>query len=249
LNTVFLSALQHFGYPALWFIVFIAAVGVPVSGSLLLFAAGAFAAFGDFNIFILFPVALSSAVLGDNLGYFIGRWVGDALIGWIERQKRFRWMSPQSIEKGREYFRRRTGWAIFLTRFLIVALGGPINILAGLERYSFRRFLFWDISGQAICALITLGLGFFFAESWLEVATIFGTFSTLFLALAIAVILLVVIWRRIRRYRVARADKLRMQQESLNQEHEEQLPSMVESVEQSTTVEQIEQHVESPISD
>ena len=77
MNALIIGALQQYGYPALWLIVFVAAVGVPVSGSLLLFAAGAFAALGDLNIFILFPVALSAAVMGDNLGYFIGRRVGE----------------------------------------------------------------------------------------------------------------------------------------------------------------------------
>ncbi len=270
MNAVFLNDLQHFGYPALWLIVFVAAVGVPVSGSLLMFAAGAFAAFGDFNMFILFPVALSAAVMGDNLGYGIGRWVGIALIGWIGRQKRFRWMSPEAIEKGRDYFRQRTGWAIFLTRFLIVALGGPINILAGLEHYSYRRFLFWDISGQALCALITLGLGFIFAESWLEVATIFGTFSSLFLALMVTAILFIVILRRVRRNRATKAgehERAELQQTSeddsdaghaLNQNEAMNStssnapssgPLQVEEVAPPIAVEQIEEHVESSIPD
>src|SRR5947209_5206057 len=76
LNPFLIGALQHYGYPALWLIVFVAAAGAPISGSLLLFAAGAFAALGDLNMVILFPVALSAAVMGDNLGYFIGRRVG-----------------------------------------------------------------------------------------------------------------------------------------------------------------------------
>lgn len=137
MNTFFISALQQFGYPALWLIVFVAAVGAPISGNLLLYAAGAFVAFGDFNILILFPVALSAAVLGDNLGYFIGRWVGVPLLSWLER-RRFQFISPARLARGRAYFRRKTAWAIFISRFLIVALGGPINLLAGIEQYPFR---------------------------------------------------------------------------------------------------------------
>ena len=150
MNAFFISAVQQYGYLALWLIVFVAAAGAPISGSLLLFAAGAFAAFGDFNIIILFPVALSAAVMGDNLTYFIGRRVGIPLLAWFERQKRFRWISPQALERARIYFRRRTSLAIFLTRFLIVALGGPINLLAGLEQYPYPNFLFWDVSGQIV---------------------------------------------------------------------------------------------------
>lgn len=201
MNINLVDALQHFGYPALWLIVFVAAAGAPISGSLLLSAAGAFAAFGDLNIFVLFPLALSAAVLGDNLTYYVGRRVGAPLLAWLERQKRFKWISPQAVERGRTYFRRRTSWAIFLTRFLIVALGGPINLLAGLEQYPYKSFLFWDISGQTLGALISLGLGYFFAESWEDVAGLFGTFSGLVLAVLVSAFLTLLFLRRIRQYR------------------------------------------------
>ncbi len=205
MNAFIVSALQQYGYPALGLIVFVAAAGVPVSGSLLLFAAGAFAALGDLNIFILFPVALSAAVMGDNLGYFIGRRVGIAIVIWLERQKRIRWITPQNMARGRAYFRRRTAWAIFITRFLIVVLGGPINILAGIERYRYRYFLFWDVFGQTLSVIISLGLGYAFAESWEEVAGLFGAFASLALALLVAIILAVLLVRRIRRRRRANA--------------------------------------------
>ena len=205
MNVFIIEALQHYGYPALWLIIFLAAVGAPISGNLLLYAAGAFAAFGDFNIFILFPVAVSAAVLGDNLGYFIGRRVGLPLLAWFERQKRFRFISAQRLERGRAYLRRRTGWAVFLTRFLIVVLGGPINFLAGIDEYPYQRFLFWDVSGQILGAAIPLGLGYAFAESWEEVADILGAFSGLFLALLVALIIAAIFVRKMRQSRKARA--------------------------------------------
>ena len=205
MNAFFLDALQQYGYPALWLIVFVAAAGAPISGNLLLFAAGAFAAFGDFKLIILFPVAVSAAVLGDNLTYFIGRRLGAPLLTWIERQRRLRWISPQALERALAYFRRRSGWTIFITRFLIVALGGAINLLAGVEQYPYRNFLFWDVSGQILGAAIPLGLGFIFAASWEQVAGIFGAFSGLFLAFIAAIVLATLILRRIRQGKLASA--------------------------------------------
>jgi membrane-associated protein len=203
LNAYFISSLQQYGYAALWLIVFIAAVGAPISGNLLLYAAGAFVASGDFNIFILFPVALSAAVLGDNLGYFIGRWVGVPFLSWLERQRRFQFISPGTLARGREYFRRRTAWAIFISRFFIVALGGPINLLAGVEQYPYQNFLFWDVCGQILGAAIPLSLGYFFAESWEEVAGILGAFSGLFLACLTAFALSILLVRKMRQRRVS----------------------------------------------
>jgi len=198
LNAYLIDVLQQYGYPALWLIVFVAAAGAPISGNLLLFAAGAFAAFGDFKLIILFPVALNAAVMGDNLGYYIGRRVGTPLLTWLERQKRFRLFSPQSLAQSRVYFRRRAAWTIFITRFFIVVLGGPINFLAGVEQYPYHYFLFWDISGQILGAIIPLGLGYIFAESWEEVASIFGAFSGLVLAFLVASVLCILLLRRIR---------------------------------------------------
>jgi membrane-associated protein len=207
LNAFLIGALQQYGYSVLWLIMFVAAIGVPISGSLLLFAAGAFAALGDFNLFILFPVALSAAVMGDTVGYFIGRRVGTPLLAWFERQKRFRFISAHTLERGRAYFRRKAAWAIFMTRFLIVALGGPINFLAGIERYPYSRFLCWDIGGQVLGAIIPLGLGYVFAASWQEVAAIFGTFSGFFFLLLVTILLSIQLVRKIRQSRRASAPK------------------------------------------
>lgn len=206
MSTAYLvSLLQHYGYPFLWLMVFVAAAGAPISGSLLLFAAGAFAAYGDLNIFILFPLAVSAEVLGDNLTYWIGRRVGLPLLDWLVRQKRFKWISPQAVERARENFKKHTGWTIFLTRFLIVVLGGAINLLSGIEQYPYPNFLFWDISGQILSAIISLGLGFAFAASWEDVAGLFGAFSSLVLAVLAAGILAVFFVRWLRQQQRASA--------------------------------------------
>lgn len=223
MNAFFLDALQQYGYPALWLVVFTAAVGAPISGSFLLFAAGAFAAFGDFNILILFPVALSAAVLGDNLGYFIGWKVGTPVLVWLERQKRFRFFSPKSIARGRHYFKRRTGWAVFITRFLIVVLGGPINFLAGTEHYSHRKFLLWDISGQMLSVTISLGLGYIFAASWGEAENIFGAFSGLVLAFLVAIVISVWLIRKVQANKLAESVEAKNEEEELKQPQTEPL--------------------------
>jgi len=228
LNAFLINALQHYGYVALWLVVFVAAAGVPVSGSLLLSAAGAFAALGDLNIFMLFPVALSASVLGDNLGYFIGLRLGTAFLVWLAQKKRFRWITPQALERARTYFNRRAGWTIFITRFLIVVLGGPINFLAGLEEYPYWRFLFWDVSGQILSVLISLGMGFLFAASWEEVAGLFGAFSSLILVLVVAFILAAFLIRKMRQQKHAHSTEGETEEASRTTEMPPLLQSMSE---------------------
>lgn len=233
MNAFFLDALHQYGYPALWLIVFVAAAGAPISGNLLLFAAGAFAAFGDFNIVILFFVGVSAAVLGDNLGYAIGWRFGNPIFVWLERQKRLHFFSAKTFVRGRAYFRRRAGWAVFVTRFLIVVLGGPINLLAGAERYAYARFLFWDISGQILGAIIPLGLGYIFAESWSEVEGIFGAFSSLVLASLVTIAIAVMLIRKARAGKLLQDDEEAHEDEETPNQKQEQIhePAPVEVIE------------------
>jgi membrane-associated protein len=201
LSAFLINALQQYGYPAIWLTIFIAAAGAPIPASLVLFASAAFAALGDFNIFILFLVVWSAAVMGDNLGYLIGRRVGTILLGWLKRQKRLHWITLPALAQSQTYFRKRGGWAIFMTRVLFSALGGSINLLAGIEQYPYGSFLFWDVIGEALGAIAPLSLGYAFAETWEEVAGLFGAFSGLLLTLLVAIVLSILIVKKIRQHR------------------------------------------------
>lgn len=186
-----LAWLQEFGYPALWLCAFVSAFGLPIPTILLLLAAGAFAALGDFNIIILALVAFTASVCGDNLGFLVGRRFGGRFLDWLAHRPRFRILSPQRLEQAQMYFDKHGAWAIFLSRFLILALGGIINLLAGAERYSYPRFLLYDVTGELLGALIPLLLGFLFSASWETIGNIIGLVSLLALSLFIAVFLIV----------------------------------------------------------
>jgi membrane-associated protein len=202
-----LNIMQNYGYPALWVSIFIAAVGFPLPIVLVLLAAGAFAALGDFNIVLLTLISISASVAGDSLGYLIGRLWGSKAADWLEHStvgKRF--LRPDSVARSRLYFKKRGGWAIFFSRFLVAALGGIINLLAGTELYPYRNFLLLDIAGEALGALIPLLLGFAYGASWDAIGDILGTFSLLVLGLLIVVYLFVRLLRYTRGVRKARAN-------------------------------------------
>lgn len=201
--SLFLSALlnilQSYGYPALWLSIFIAAAGVPLPIALVLLAAGAFSALGDFNVVILALIATSASVAGDCFSYLIGRLVGSKALQWLEQSKPGkRFIPPNAIARSRLYFKRRGGWAIFLSRFLFSALGGIINLLAGTELFPFRYFLVCDITGETLGAVIPLALGFAFGASWNAVGDVLGAFSLFALGLLIVIFLLIRLIRYMR---------------------------------------------------
>ncbi len=200
-----LDWLQQIGYPVLWTTVFVAAAGLPLPTVLLLLAAGAFASAGDFNLALLLLLALSSSVVGDSVGYWIGRLWGTKALNWLERPRRRPLISPQVVARSRKEFEENGGWAIFLSRFLISALGGVINLLAGADPYPYRRFLVLDVAGEALGVGIPLLLGYISGASWEAVGSLLGALSGLILALLLVVALSVYLIRTLRRVRTVRA--------------------------------------------
>lgn len=192
-----LSWVYAYGYLAVWLILFIAAVGVPLPVDLVLLAAGAASAIGHFNLLLLAPVAISGSVCGDQLGYGLGRWWGRRLLIWLERSPRWRWLTARLITPAEAYFARRGGWAIFLSRFLVSSLGGEINLLAGADPFPYRRFLLADVAGETLGAVIPLSLGYVSGAKWKAVGNELGAASLGVLAVAILLILSVALVRTV----------------------------------------------------
>lgn len=202
--------LQQYGYPALWVFVFIAAVGAPLPTSLVLLASGAFAALGDFNIFVLGIIAVTASTCGDNVGYFIGRRWGSKVLLWLQHSRWQHFISPRNFARAQTYFQQRGGRAVFLTRFLFSALGGTTNLLVGADLYAYRRFLLADISGEAVGAIIALSLGFLFGASWEAVGSILAAISLLAFALLAVILLLNYMIRLARQSRAIQAEQVRI---------------------------------------
>jgi len=144
---IVLKPLHKYGYPIRWLVIFMAAVGLPLPTSLVLLAAGAFAAHGDFNIALLMGITIAAASCGDSVGYFIGRCWGSKTLDWLGKPRRLKLISARTITRSRHYFKCKSGWAIFFSRFLFSALGGVMNLLAGAERYPYHGFLLYDLAG------------------------------------------------------------------------------------------------------
>jgi Uncharacterized membrane-associated protein len=149
----------------------------------------------------LLLVATSASICGDSIGYWIGRRVGPPCLTWLKTQKKLRFLSPQTFTRGEEFFRSKAGFAVFASRCLVPSLGGIINILAGAERYPYRKFLLLDACGETIGALIPLVLGFAFGASWEDIGSLLSQISTLIVILFIAIYLTILLIRTIRKWR------------------------------------------------
>jgi membrane-associated protein len=152
-----LSMVITLGYPALAAAVLIGAAGVPLPLSAALAVAGALARQGRLNLAVVFVVCTLAAVAGDHLGYVIGRFALRRLpvtvrgLAWVARVK------PLSSDRPGT---QRLAMVIFLTRWAFTAPASLLNVFAGAEQYSWRRFLGADLLGEGLWSALALAPGF-----------------------------------------------------------------------------------------
>jgi membrane-associated protein len=187
-----LSDIRVHGYIALWIIVFLGGAGVPLPVDPLLLAAGALAGHGELNAVVVALVAISAAGCGDVVGYYVGRIAGRRAATWLKRSPIGQHIIAQStLERGRAYFARYGGWTIFLSRWLVGAFSGVVNLLAGVRRYPFPAFFAYALAGETLDTAIMLALGVAFGASWMMANNLVKVISFVALGLIGAALIVV----------------------------------------------------------
>lgn len=127
-------------------------------GDSLLFAAGAFAALGSLNIFVLTPLLIVAAVGGDTANYWIGHFFGEQMIANPKIP-----IQREHIDKTQAFFAKHGGKTIILARFVpIVRTFAPF--VAGVGKMHYGQFISYNvIGGVAWVALFALA-GYFFGN-------------------------------------------------------------------------------------
>jgi len=144
---------QVSGYPLLFLIVMAESAGVPVPGETALIAGAVLASQGKLQIELVIPLAAAAAIVGDNIGYQIGRRGGRWL---LERPGRFHHQRLQVLQSGEPFFERHGPKAVFFGRFLL-GLRIWASWLAGATRMRWRSFFLWNALG-GISWASTIGL-------------------------------------------------------------------------------------------
>jgi len=185
----FLEINARVAYWALFLLVATESSGFPVPGETALIAAGVLASNGKVAIELVIVIAAVAAIIGDNIGYAIGRTGGRRLLerpGWFEVHRR------RVIEHGEPFFERHGPKAVFLGRWI-----GGLRIaaawLAGINRMRWPTFLFWNALG-GICWAISVGLLAYFLGS--TAATIFKAVGLAGVALVVVAFVAFMVWRR-----------------------------------------------------
>jgi len=146
--------LHRWGYGVIFVGMLLENAGLPLPGETVTLLGGYAAGSGQMQVLGVIGAAASGAILGDNIGYWVGRRAGWPLllrVGGLLRQ------SPEQMERLRERFLRHAGTSVLLGRFVAVlrVIAGP---MAGAVGMPYRRFLVFNAAGACLWAITMVSL-------------------------------------------------------------------------------------------
>jgi membrane protein DedA with SNARE-associated domain len=175
--------LMDYGYLAVFLVVGMESIGVPVPGETMLIVASVYAgSTHNLSIALIVLVAAAGAIVGDNIGYTVGRQGGWRL---LRRYGHRVGIDERRLKLGRYLFLRHGGKVVFFGRFVSI-LRTYAAALAGANHMPFPRFFSFNASGGIVWAAI-YGFGYYYAAHLLK------QLNTAFTIVAIAVAVGVVV--------------------------------------------------------
>jgi membrane-associated protein len=154
-------------YAILFFIVF-AETGFVVTpflpGDSLLFVAGALAAVGGMDILLLMLTLATAAILGNQVNYHIGRFIGPKVFHWEDS----RFFNRKALEKTHAFYEKHGGKAVVISRFLPL-FRTFVPFVAGVGAMSYTRFTSFNVSGALLWVVSLTMVGFIFGNvPWIK---------------------------------------------------------------------------------
>ena len=181
-----------YGYWAVFIGIAIENMGIPLPGETIVIVGGFLAGSGELNYWWVLGSAIAGAVLGDNFGYWVGRFGGWELLVKIGRVFR---LQEQQLEQARERYSKNAVQAVFFGRFvtLLRIFAGP---LAGITQMPYKQFLLCNFGGAAVWATTIVSIAFFLgkAVSLEQIVSWIAQIGFAALVLVVIVLLAPIIW-------------------------------------------------------
>jgi membrane protein DedA with SNARE-associated domain len=160
-------AAQEYGYLGVALAVSLESMGVPIPGETALIAAAVYAGkTHELNIWVLIASATTGAIIGDNIGYWIGRELGFRM---LLRYGSYIGLTESRIKLGEYLFQHHGGKIVFFGRF-IALLRSLAALMAGLNQMSWPRFVVSNAAGGILWATC-YGLAAYYVGKRIETLT------------------------------------------------------------------------------
>ncbi len=174
------------GYPLLFLVVIlegIPLIGTAVPGHVAIIAAGFLSRIGIFNIYWVLAITLVGALIGDFIGFMLGRRYGLSLIA---RLRPYFFIKDSHIEKAKKMLDTHTGKAMFIGRFSPMTRA-LMPFLVGTGEISAGKFWFYNVLGGVSWVVSSVLLGYVFGAGYHAVSGYFGKFAVIAILMAIAI--------------------------------------------------------------
>jgi membrane protein DedA with SNARE-associated domain len=178
----------RYGYFVVFFGVLLENAGIPVPGETILLAGAALARFGHLSLLWVVAIAITGAVLGDNIGFVIGRRGGRRL---IERHGRLFGLTKRRLDQFDAFFARHGAKTVFVARF-VTGLRVVGAVLAGASTLPWGRFLVFNAAGAVAWATTFGAFGYALGYSWETIERWIGHLGLVFLVVLAAAIVFAV---------------------------------------------------------
>jgi membrane protein DedA with SNARE-associated domain len=174
----------RYGYAVVFVGVFLENTGLPVPGETALLAGAALAHFGRLSLPWVVGTAVCGAIVGDNLGFLIGRRYGRGL---IERYGAHVGLTASRLTQFDRFFERHGGRTVFIARF-VTGLRVFGAMLAGASGLRWPTFLFYNAGGAVAWSTAVGAAGYSLAYSWETLERWIGRSGLIGLALVAAIV-------------------------------------------------------------
>ena len=186
-----LQIFEQYGYWAVFLGVMLENAGLPVPGETMLLAGAVLAHFGRLRLVWVILAAVAGAILGDNMGFLIGRWGGRTLAvrhGW-----KFGLTEPR-LAKFEAFFEKHGPKTVFIARF-VTGLRVFGALLAGASRLPWLTFSLYNAAGAVVWSVVIGAAGYLLGHSWESIERWVGRGGTA----ALAAVVIVGLWLWFRR--------------------------------------------------
>ncbi|HUZ91795.1 MAG TPA: DedA family protein [Methylocella sp.] len=152
---------QH-GYWVVFLIIMLESAGVPLPGeTVLILASGYAGATGELDLALVITCAAMAAIIGDNIGFWVGRTWG---ANFLLRYGKFVHLPESRLKLGQYLFEKHGAKIVFFGRF-VAFLRVFAALLAGVNKYRWPQFLFFNAAGGIIWAVVIGISAFLFGDS------------------------------------------------------------------------------------
>ena len=177
--------LQQYGLLIVFIIVAAESAGAPLPGETAIVAAGVLASRGHFSLVALAAVASAGAIVGDNIGYWLGRELGR---NFLQRYGIVRRFSERFLPPAERFFDKHGGKAIFAARwFSGFRIAGAW--IAGFAHMPWWRFLLWNAGGGIAWATTVSVVAYYGGHAAADAISRYGLFAAVVLVVVVVTVL------------------------------------------------------------